>query len=267
MLSPLVIDLETVVDDSVPADKPRADRYEQWLDGGWSAHSGGKLPATRTGHTLVRDASGDFPSLSRWRIVSVGILTYDGGFESPMAPVTKLAPLCAEGIAIRRVFELADSRTIVTYNGRRFDVPLLCLRALALGVPLPSWYQRSGARYRYRHEAHLDLHDYLSEYGAGRLGTLDQVARLIGLPGKGDGVDGISVAKMAADGRWDEIHRYCLSDVAQTALIERRVGYLTGRLSLKEMGEDIEHVLGLVDKDEKLAELAGRIDRGRLLLR
>lgn len=269
MLSPLVLDLETVVHPAVPDDKPRGERYTQE----WPHLSAPPLMGTAEWNDqirLVRDTSGDFPSLARWKIVSCGLFTFSGGFENAtvLPDVSDWTPGQPERHAIRRVFALLDEgRTLVTWNGRRFDVPLLCLRALALGVPLPSWYQRAGARHRYRHDAHLDVKDYLADMGAsGAIGSLGQIATLIGLPGK-MGTDGSSVAKMVSEGRLDEVHRYCLSDVAQTSLIERRVGYLCGRLSLAEMREDVEAILGHVDADSRLSELREAIDRDRLLLR
>jgi predicted PolB exonuclease-like 3'-5' exonuclease len=259
--TPLYLDLETVVDESIPADKPRLDRFlrattkEAFSDDTMMRLV--RVPGEP--EVLTRDASDDFPSLARWRIVSCGTFSFDRGFQSMMGVGA------TEKEAIEMVADKLDTHTLVTWNGRSFDVPLLCLRALALGIPLPAWYGQRGARYRYSDAAHFDVKDFVSDYGAGRAGSLDQVCRLVGLPGK-LGVDGASVAGMAAEGRWKEIHAYCLCDVAQTALVERRVGYLRGTLTFAEMREDILHILGKIDEDTRLAELAGAIDRPRLLL-
>src|SRR5262249_44784531 len=90
---------------------------------------------------------------------------------------------------------------LVTYNGRGFDLPVIALRALRLGVAM-SWYYQGRARHRYSEEGHLDLCDMLSDHGAARQISLDAVARLIGLPGKIGG-DGSQAATPYTDGRLD----------------------------------------------------------------
>lgn len=108
--------------------------------------------------------------------------------------------------------------TVVTFNGRRFDIQVLALRSLALRVPMPWYFKDREARKRYSELGHLDLCDAISDFGAGRMVTLDQLAKLIGLPGK-VGVDGTQVAALYADGELERIERYCLCDAAQTALL------------------------------------------------
>src|SRR5262245_16182597 len=108
---------------------------------------------------------------------------------------------------------------LVTYNGRSFDLPVLALRALRHGVAM-SWYYQGRVRYRYSEEGHLDLCDMLSDHGAARSMSLDNIARLIGLPGKGaGGVDGSQVEGLYKSGQLGVIKSYCLADVAQTSLL------------------------------------------------
>src|SRR5262245_37619197 len=89
---------------------------------------------------------------------------------------------------------------LVTWNGRRFDLPVILYRAMRHGVPLGRYYARGEYRYRYTPEGHFDLCDFLAEHGAARLPKLDAAARLIGLPGK-VGLDGKMVAPLVAEGR------------------------------------------------------------------
>ena len=121
---------------------------------------------------------------------------------------------------------------LVTYNGRSFDLPVLALRALRHGVPM-SWYYQGKVRYRFSEEGHLDLCDELTDHGAARALSLDNIARLIGLPGK-IGVDSSQVEELYAAGRVAEIERYCLADVAQTALLFLRFQLVRGQLSPEE---------------------------------
>jgi predicted PolB exonuclease-like 3'-5' exonuclease len=129
-----------------------------------------------------------------------------------------------------------DPATLVTWNGRGFDLPVLTMRALKWGVPWGWYYDSEGTRYRYSTSGHLDLMDFLSDYGASRQMKLDDVSHLIGLPGKdaGDGFDGSQVAELVAQGRIEanrsKVQRYCLQDVLQTALVFLRTRYHLGIL-------------------------------------
>src|SRR6202035_3449586 len=82
---------------------------------------------------------------------------------------------------------------LVTFNGRRFDFPVLELAALRYGIAAPTHFaEGSGsARARYSSERHLDLFDYLTNFGAsgGIRGGMDPLLKMIGLPGtmEGDG--------------------------------------------------------------------------------
>jgi predicted PolB exonuclease-like 3'-5' exonuclease len=152
---------------------------------------------------------------------------------------------------------------LVTYNGRGFDLPVLALRALRHGVPM-SWYYNGRTRHRYSEEGHLDLCDMLSDHGAARSVSLDAVARLIGLPGK-VGVDGSQVEGLWKAGQLDSIKRYCLADVAQTALLFLRFRLLQGALSAQDYRDRAQDLMEQLRADERLGTLMNAVD-GELLL-
>jgi predicted PolB exonuclease-like 3'-5' exonuclease len=135
-------------------------------------------------------------------------------------------------VALRRAMVGAPA-TLVTWNGRTFDLPVLAMRALHLGVPWSWYYDSRDIRYRYTDQGHLDLMDFLSDYGASRSAKLDDACRLIGLPGKDvpgqDHIDGSMVADIVAEGEvvvnMAKVARYCLQDVLQTALFFVRTRY------------------------------------------
>ena len=129
--------------------------------------------------------------------------------------------------------------TLVTFNGRGYDLPVLELGAYRDGLALPDWFADSGPSYkqprnRYNGEAHLDLMEVLSNYGAARLsGGLNLLANLLGKPGK-SGLDGAKVQATFDAGGVDEINRYCRCDVLDTYFVFLRTRVLTGRLTLEE---------------------------------
>jgi predicted PolB exonuclease-like 3'-5' exonuclease len=118
--------------------------------------------------------------------------------------------------------------TLVTWNGRTFDLPVLSARALHLGVPWGWYYDDRNIRYRYSSDGHDDLMDFMSDFGAARQMKLGDIARLIGLPGKTD-MDGSKVEGIVAQGHSmaneDKISGYCLQDAIQTALVFLRTRY------------------------------------------
>ena len=121
--------------------------------------------------------------------------------------------------------------TLVSFNGRGFDLPVLELQALRHGCALPKYFgnERNGLRQRFGR--HVDLYDWLSNSGVVRLrGGLDLIAKLVGLPGK-SGVAGGDVQRMWERGRWEDIHRYCADDALQTYFVLLRVEQLRGRLA------------------------------------
>jgi hypothetical protein len=258
----LVIDLETIVDPQMPAGRDKADRYIEYREEGLPVTPLLSVPMG-TGHYFQRDTSNDFPVLSRWQICSFGTFSYDLGFRI-LGFGYDLPGQFSERLALTQIADLVGEHTLVSWNGRRFDVPLIGLRSLAHAIPLPNWYGQRGARYRYSDAAHFDLHDYLTDYGSAHIGHLDQVARLIGFPGKLSG-DGTQVAKLVEEKRFDELHRYCLTDVAQTAALAIRVDLLRGELKPLEARQDALSLLNHIDRRKELSELAERIDRLKFL--
>jgi predicted PolB exonuclease-like 3'-5' exonuclease len=128
--------------------------------------------------------------------------------------------------------------TLVSFNGRTFDVPLLELAAFRYGISLAGWFSGGKTyeqpRNRYNNEAHLDLHDVLTNYGASRFtGGLNLAANLLGKPGKMD-VQGHMVQDLFNAGRLAEISDYCRCDVLDTYFVFLRTMVLLGQLPLDE---------------------------------
>jgi predicted PolB exonuclease-like 3'-5' exonuclease len=156
--------------------------------------------------------------------------------------------------------------TVVTWNGRGFDMPVITSRALKHGVPMPWWFSDRNTRYRFTPDGHFDLMDFMTDFGASKSARLDVYAKLVGFPGK-VGVDGSQVSPMVHAGRIAEVNAYCLCDVAQTAAVLLRVQLLRGALSRSEYEARAEALLAFLDKDPRLASVTQVIDRPRFLLK
>jgi predicted PolB exonuclease-like 3'-5' exonuclease len=128
--------------------------------------------------------------------------------------------------------------TLITFNGRNFDLPVLELQALKYGCQAPRYFAGK-TRYRYSEDGHYDLYDFLTNYGVYRLrGGFHVLAKLIGLPGKTE-IDGSQVQQLWEAGRLQDIARYCRHDVIQTYFLFLRVELLRGRFTI----EQYEHAL------------------------
>ena len=101
--------------------------------------------------------------------------------------------------------------TLVTFNGRSFDVPLMELAAFRYGISVPSWFNindKSFEQYRNRYNvhSHLDLHEILTNFGSSWFrGGLNLAASLLNKPGKLD-VQGSMVQDLYAAGKSSEIN-------------------------------------------------------------
>jgi predicted PolB exonuclease-like 3'-5' exonuclease len=138
-----------------------------------------------------------------------------------------------------RGWEAYRRPTLVSFNGRTFDLPLLELAAFRYGLSLPGWFHTTGKSYeqprnRYNAEAHLDLHDVLTNFGASRFnGGLNLAASLLGKPGKME-IQGHMVQDLYNEGKLREINDYCRCDVLDTYFAFLRTMVLTGQLQLAD---------------------------------
>jgi predicted PolB exonuclease-like 3'-5' exonuclease len=135
-----------------------------------------------------------------------------------------------------------DKPTLITFNGRSFDIPLLELAAFRFGISLKSWFNVNATAYqqmrnRYNIASHLDLHEMLTNFGSTWFrGGLNLAARLVNKPGKMD-VQGDMVQQLYSHGKLDEINEYCRCDVLDTYFVFLRTRVLIGELTISEEQE------------------------------
>jgi len=123
----------------------------------------------------------------------------------------------------------ALSPQLVTFNGSSFDLPVLRYRAMVHGVAAPGLAARPYFN-RYTDDA-IDLCDVLSSFSSQAKATLHELCRVMGLPGKPDGMTGAEVEKYYRDGHIREIAEYCESDVLNTYRVWLRYELFRGQLS------------------------------------
>ncbi len=155
--------------------------------------------------------------------------------------------------------------TLVTFNGRGFDMPVIAARCLRHGLAFRHYYRDRDVRYRFSPDGHLDLMDYLSDFGAAKRTRLDVSAKLCGMPGK-VGVAGKDVGPMIHAGRLAEVRAYCVCDVVQTAGVFLRTQLLRGELDRDRYLIAMRSLMQASLEDERVRDVCARWDAERLLL-
>lgn len=118
---------------------------------------------------------------------------------------------------------------LVSFNGSGFDLPVLRYRAMVNKLSAAGLYAR-GYFKRYSDDA-VDLCDVLASFTTQGKCKLDELSRILGLPGKPDGVDGSKVAEYVATGRVQEVADYCETDVVNTYRVWLRYELMRGALT------------------------------------
>jgi predicted PolB exonuclease-like 3'-5' exonuclease len=191
-----------------------------------------------TAMTFMRQqqTGSDFLPLHLHRVVAISVAFRSGdGFR-----VWSLGDRDAdEAEIIGRFFEGVErySPELVSWNGSGFDLPVLHYRALRHGIQAPRYWETgdNDREFRYNnylsrfHWRHVDLMDVLSGFQFRGRASLDQVAVMLGFPGK-LGMSGDKVWDRWLNGGIDDIRDYCETDVLNTHLVFLRFEFMRGHL-------------------------------------
>ncbi len=206
-----------------------------------------------------REATGgsDFLPLHLHRIVAISLVLKTpntlkiwslGASDSPESEI------------IDRFFAGIDkfTPTLVSWNGSGFDLPVLHYRSLLHGITAPRYWEHGDedqtfkwnnylSRYHYRH---TDIMDILASYNNRANAKLDEIAIMLGLPGK-MGMDGSKVSESFFAGDIEDIRNYCETDVLNTHLIYLRFLLIQGKLNQQEYKAQQQEILDLLLASDK----------------
>jgi predicted PolB exonuclease-like 3'-5' exonuclease len=137
------------------------------------------------------------------------------------------------------------SPELVSWNGGGFDLPVLHYRALKHGIRAPRYWELGDndrefkwnnylSRYHWRH---VDLMDVLANFNNRAFAKLDEIAVMLGFPGK-LGMSGDKVWDTWLAGGIRQIRDYCETDVLNTWLVYLRFEYLRGHLDDKQLARE-----------------------------
>ncbi len=161
---------------------------------------------------------------------------------------------------IKRFFDGLDryTPTLVSWNGSGFDLPVIHYRALRHGVAAPRYWETGDEDSSFRFNnylnrfqwRHTDLMDVLAGYQMRAAAPLDEVATLLGFPGK-MGMSGAKVWDAWLDGDIEGIRNYCETDVLNTYLVYLRFELMRGRLTDEALFNEYELLRDVLDQSGK----------------
>lgn len=206
----------------------------------------------------------DFLAHPMHRVVAISIvLRTDSQFK-----VWSLgSPSSGEAELVRRFFDGIDryQPTLVSWNGGGFDLPVLHYRAMRHGVNAQRYWDNGELDREYRwnnytnrfHWRHIDLMDVLAGFQARASAPLDQVAVMLGLPGK-LGMSGAAVWPAYREGRIEDIRDYCETDVLNTYLVYLSFEVMRGNLDPDQHAAECRVVRDFLESSGKphLAQFA-----------
>lgn len=170
-------------------------------------------------------------------------------------------PDAPEQELIQRFYDGIDrfTPTLVTWNGGGFDLPVLHYRALLHGIAAPRYWDTGDDNREFRwnnylnryHDRHTDLMDVLSGFQARATAPLDDIATLLGFPGK-MGMHGAQVWDSYQRGDIIGIRNYCETDVLNTYLVYLRFELIRGRLTAESYAEECQRLRDALIKENKI---------------
>lgn len=192
------------------------------------------------------DGSSDFLRLHLHRVIAISVLLSTRDKLSLWSLGTLES---GEADLLNRFYEGIEkySPRLVSWNGRGFDLPVMHYRAMLHGISAPRYWETGANDQQFKwnnylsryHDRHTDLMDVLSGYEFRAVAPLDQIATLLGFPGK-MGMSGDKVWDAYLAGNLASIRNYCETDVMNTYLVYLRFELMRGNLTAESYEQHCE---------------------------
>jgi hypothetical protein len=170
----------------------------------------------------------------------------------------------SEADLIQRFFKGLDKHvpTLVSWNGAGFDLPVLHYRALLHEIAAPTYWETGEQQQGFRwnnylnrfHYRHVDLMDILASYQNKAFAPLDEIANMLGFPGK-MGMRGDKVYAAYQAGQIKAIRDYCETDVLNTYCIYLRFELMRGVLNQQAYQEKLLSLKQYLTQDSNRTHL------------
>jgi len=147
--------------------------------------------------------------------------------------------------------------TLVTWNGSGFDLPVLHYRGMLNKVQATRYWDlgEDDSNFKWNnyigrfHMRHTDLMDVLAGYSPRAFAPLDEIAVMLGFPGK-MGMSGSKVWDQYQEGQIKDIRDYCETDALNTYLVYLHWQYIRGNLSDSTLATEHDVVKQALKKGE-----------------
>lgn len=170
----------------------------------------------------------------------------------------------SEAELLTRFFKGLEKHTpvLVSWNGGGFDLPVIHYRALLHGIAAPLYWETGESESAFRwnnylnrfHYRHLDLMDVLAAYQNRACAPLDEIATMLGFPGK-MGMSGAKVWDNYLAGKLKEIRDYCETDVLNTYCVYLRFELIRGNLTQENYQQAIEVLKSFLGEQKERVHL------------
>lgn len=188
-------------------------------------------------HKRRQETGKEFLRLHLQRIVAISVVYND---QDDIKVCSLGEASSSEQELLQAFFGLIEQYTplLVSWNGSAFDLPVIHYRALVNSVAAPRYWETGDEDQEFRcnnylsryHTRHTDLMDVLSGYQAQANVPLDEIASLLGFPGKLAGTVTDTWEEYLA-GNLQGIRHHSQAHVLNTYLVHLRYELIRGVLS------------------------------------
>jgi predicted PolB exonuclease-like 3'-5' exonuclease len=199
--------------------------------------SDGDIAKAMYAKRLQKTGNSEFLPLHLHKIVAISAVLRSGESLKVWSLGSEDSP---EKELITRFYDGIDryTPTLVSWNGGGFDLPVLHYRSLLQGVDARRYWDSGEDDREFKfnnylsrfHWRHIDLMDVLAGFNLRAAAPLDEVALMLGFPGK-LGMSGDMVWDTYLGGDLAAIRRYCETDVLNTYLVFLRWQLVRGNLT------------------------------------
>ena len=193
-----------------------------------------------------QETGSDFPQLPLHEVVCISGLWIENG-EIKLFSWTQ--EQYSEQEILQRFVNIFQEKSpiLVSWNGAQFDLPVIMQRCLYHGLSAAQLYdhgewnrQKRFDNYQNRYQLrHTDLMDILANFNLRNIQKLDDLAELLGFPGKRL-PSGYHVQNYVKEQQWTKLSTHCEGDVLNTWLIYLRWLLLRGFVQQEQHKEWVQ---------------------------
>ncbi len=198
----------------------------------------------------------DFIATHLQKVVAISAV-YRNSIKDQFSVWTLGSEDSSEHEIVQNFFDGVDKHTptLVTWNGSGFDLPVLHYRGLINNVQAPRYWDlgEDDSNFKWNnyigrfHLRHTDLMDVLAGYNNRAFAPLDEIAVLLGFPGK-MGMSGSKVWQQFCAGEIKAIRDYCETDALNTYLVYLHWLFIRGQLTDADLQREHGIVKGALKK-------------------